>query len=279
MNNFTKRLLTGSVYVIVTAACVLWRFESALAFFLFVLVACSLELTNILKDETGLRMKILSAISSITVFSFAFINQNSVINAGYFNQIFILVALLFILFVGLSSKQLADLKIIIFSWIYLAIPLALFMRNGQLEIFEIKEEIFPYDGWNILIVFVMIWASDTFAYLTGRAFGKNKLAPTISPKKTIEGLMGSVVLTMILAYFLGQYTIGLGPLASIGLGLVVVSFSTLGDLFESKIKRILNIKDSGTSLPGHGGFLDRFDSVLFAGPASYAYLSLFTLWC
>jgi len=279
LNNFTQRALTGAVYVALTALCTLWRFESALLLFLVVLIASSLELNKILSSNQGGGFQFVHALSCVIVFSFAFINQSSVINAGYFNTLFIGVALLYLFAVIVSSDHgLQRVQTTAISWFYLAIPLGLFLRNGQLELGGESEKLFPYIGWNILIVFVLIWASDTFAYLVGRAIGKRKLAPNISPKKTVEGFLGSLLLTIGLSYFIVPSVLQLSALNSVGLGLVIVIFSTIGDLFESKLKRIKGIKDSGSALPGHGGFLDRFDSVLYAGPASFAYLSAVGMW-
>jgi phosphatidate cytidylyltransferase len=114
---------------------------------------------------------------------------------------------------------------------------------------------------------VLVSCNDTFAYLFGVLIGKHPLAPQISPKKTWEGLIGSVIATTIGAALVFEFALGhnwwIG--AAIGLGAVVTA--TCGDLIESAVKRDLSIKDMGTILPGHGGILDRIDSVLFTGPA------------
>lgn len=132
------------------------------------------------------------------------------------------------------------------------------------------------DGFKyIFFMFIIIWVTDSFAYFTGMAFGKNKLAPSISPKKTIEGSVGGSLSAVIISLFINhQY--GIFPNVSIWvLSLVILSLtvvSQLGDLFESSIKRIYNVKDSGKILPGHGGVLDRFDSTIFVAPVFYVLL-------
>jgi len=114
-------------------------------------------------------------------------------------------------------------------------------------------------------IIVLIWTSDTMAYFTGKAIGKNKLFPSVSPGKTIEGSTGAgvfcVLMAVAFAYFSGE-----SYQKWIGLALVVWIFGTLGDLVESRLKRVQQVKDSGSILPGHGGFLDRFDSLVLLVP-------------
>ena len=114
---------------------------------------------------------------------------------------------------------------------------------------------------------VLVSCNDTFAYLFGVLIGKHPLAPQISPKKTWEGLVGSIIATTIGSALVFQYALGHTWWIGAGIGLVAVVTATCGDLIESAVKRDLSIKDMGTILPGHGGILDRIDSVLFTGPA------------
>jgi cytidylyltransferase family len=122
----------------------------------------------------------------------------------------------------------------------------------------------------------IIWASDTFAYLTGKAFGKHKLFERISPKKTIEGFLGGLVGAVIISILIDIYSVR--PMWQwIILAVVLVVTGTIGDLVESSFKRAAKVKDSGTILPGHGGLLDRLDSLLFASPFAYLTLVIFEL--
>lgn len=122
---------------------------------------------------------------------------------------------------------------------------------------------------------ILLWANDTGAYLTGRAFGRTKLFERISPNKTWEGFIGGVLLAMLLAFGLSYWFGTLSKLEWISMAAVIGIFGTLGDLVESMLKRSLGIKDSGSILPGHGGFLDRFDGLLIAAPLVYILLTLF----
>ena len=132
----------------------------------------------------------------------------------------------------------------------------------------------------ILILFLLaVELNDIFAYLAGNLFGRRKLAPRTSPNKTIGGAVGAVIGTTILVYLIGQFVFKGTPMAGtgnlIGLGIVVSITGQLGDLVISSVKRDLGIKDTGNTLPGHGGILDRFDSLLFAGPAFFHYVGYF----
>ena len=126
----------------------------------------------------------------------------------------------------------------------------------------------------LLLVFVLLWANDTFAYLTGKLLGRHKLFLRISPGKTIEGSLGGLLFTMVGVIVFSHYADWLTMKAAVGMGLIAVVFGTLGDLCESMLKRQAGVKDSGKLIPGHGGILDRFDSVLFAVPFVFVYLLL-----
>lgn len=126
------------------------------------------------------------------------------------------------------------------------------------------------------ILFLLVfstWASDTFAFAVGKAAGKTKLCPTISPGKTQEGAIGGFVGTIVVALIFSAI-FGFSLLHGFAIGLIVAIAAPLGDLVESILKRVCDVKDSGTLIPGHGGVLDRFDSLLFAAPAVYVYITL-----
>ena len=129
----------------------------------------------------------------------------------------------------------------------------------------------------IFFPFLLVWVNDTFAYLSGSLFGKHKLFPRISPKKSWEGSIGGGVFSIASSFVFAHYFSFLSVWEWAGLALVVVIFGTWGDLTESLMKRQLGIKDSGHILPGHGGMLDRFDSALLAIPAAVVYLYVLML--
>lgn len=129
----------------------------------------------------------------------------------------------------------------------------------------------------IWLIFLTAWGTDTFAYIFGNLFGKNKLCPDLSPNKTIEGSLGGILGSIILTTIFSKY-FKLGPMwKMILLSIIASILAQFGDLTASKIKRITGIKDYGYIMPGHGGILDRFDSILFTAPVVYYYVKYFIL--
>ncbi|MCX2740450.1 phosphatidate cytidylyltransferase [Pontibacter anaerobius] len=137
---------------------------------------------------------------------------------------------------------------------------------------------FLNDGYSwqpILGLMLLIWAADTGAYIFGKSFGKHKLFERISPGKTWEGWAGGALLTVLVGYGLSYLFADLEVYQWVGVAVIVAIFGVLGDLSESMLKRSLGVKDSGTLLPGHGGLLDRFDSLLMVIPFIVAFLKIF----
>ncbi|EJF08600.1 CDP-archaeol synthase [Pontibacter sp. BAB1700] len=122
---------------------------------------------------------------------------------------------------------------------------------------------------------LLIWSSDTGAYIAGKNFGRNKLFERISPGKTWEGWAGGAILTVLVGWLLSMFFHDLELYQWIGVAIIVSVFGVLGDLVESLLKRSLGVKDSGTLLPGHGGILDRFDSLILAVPFIVSFLKTF----
>jgi phosphatidate cytidylyltransferase len=166
-----------------------------------------------------------------------------------------------------SSELYYDSGKLIFTVIYVALPFSFALGLPK---FTSYDDTFSLE---VLFLFILIWSSDTFAYLTGKFFGKHKMAPKISPKKTWEGYVGGVVLTLVLSYFIEQYHSDLRGNWMI-VGFLVAAFAPLGDLVESQLKRNFGVKDSGNIIPGHGGVLDRLDSFLICVPVVYLYFIL-----
>jgi len=134
---------------------------------------------------------------------------------------------------------------------------------------------FP-EGWKLIFfLLLVVWLGDSGAYYVGKSFGKHKLSPRISPKKTVEGLIGGITTSVITALVIHFTFFKTFPLVHAIIAGVILSFAgVIGDLAESMWKRSADVKDSGTLLPGHGGFLDRFDSILFTAPILYCYWTL-----
>lgn len=185
------------------------------------------------------------------------------------------VALFLTIFITFASILLAKkdeviihLGKIFLSVIYIVVPFSLIVQIPFLN------SDFNYINTTILGVFILIWTNDSFAYLVGKNIGKHKLLERISPNKTIEGFLGGMLFTFIASYFIAQQFTTLKLIHWIFIAGIVSVFGVLGDLIESMFKRQANIKDSSKLIPGHGGFLDRFDSVIFAAPFIFIYLQL-----
>ena len=132
-----------------------------------------------------------------------------------------------------------------------------------------------YDPSMILGCFILIWVNDSFAYMVGKKFGKQKLFYSISPHKTVEGFLGGLLFCCISASIVSRYVDdSISTSNWLTMAIIVSVFGTLGDLIESKFKRESNVKDSGKIMPGHGGILDRLDSIIFASPYIYLFLKL-----
>ncbi len=269
MNELVKRSLSGIIYVaLIFSAIYIDCMPFFLVVFSFIAFAAHWEYAelNRLHRTRPLRV-ILDALASIFMINSAgltsFLLKPSL-------GIFILY-LLFILVRSLysnRSEQPTEISKIIFGHIYITLPITLA---------ALLKDSCP----NILLTAVIaIWANDTGAYIVGSRIGKNRLFPSLSPKKSWEGFFGgmlfSVISTTLLAYFL-DVTMFDVITRGIILGIVISIFATWGDLFESMLKRNAGVKDSGSLIPGHGGILDRIDSMLFVIPITtlLVYFSLY----
>jgi phosphatidate cytidylyltransferase len=164
------------------------------------------------------------------------------------------------------KAEVKNITISFFGFIYISISLSLFYAMRGMFLNSAMSMFFPNIELMVpILVIVTVWVNDTMAYIVGSFIGRTPISP-ISPKKTWEGTIAGIILSVvILSTVAGQYI----PIATKYLYMITFVASVmgnLGDLFESKIKRLADVKDSGSMMPGHGGFLDRFDSILFAGP-------------
>ena len=171
---------------------------------------------------------------------------------------------------GKQPNPIANLGTIMLSQMYVVLPLSL-INVLAFTPFECFHSEAPYYAIT-LAIYIFIWINDTGAYLSGITLGKHKMFPRISPKKSWEGAIGGALATIASAFVVAHFYTFMELWQWIGMAIVVILAGTFGDLTESMMKRQLDIKDSGHILPGHGGFLDRLDSMLFAIPAVLIYL-------
>ena len=178
-----------------------------------------------------------------------------------------------------NEKPIHDLGYSVLGILYCVLPFFLLNKLVTIGDFPRPESEYfnlgakQYNSHLILGPILLIWASDSFAYLVGSMIGKRKLYERISPGKTWEGTIGGGVLTMASSYIVAGWFPEIEFKHWLVISVLVVVFGTLGDLFESLLKRQAGLKDSGKIMPGHGGILDRFDSLMFVTPFVYLYLS------
>jgi phosphatidate cytidylyltransferase len=165
-------------------------------------------------------------------------------------------------------------KKIKFKYITKSILSSLYLALGCFFIIALAGTAENYNPMEVLLFFILVWVNNSFAYLIGKKIGKRPLFKSISPKKTWEGFLGGLLFTVIAAviiyYYKGDFSLNFYIVYAI----LIPVFATLGDLIQSKFKRHANVKDSGSLIPGHGGFFDRMDSVIFSAPWIYFIIKL-----
>lgn len=278
MKNFIIRALTGIAIVAVQVLCTYLSPLSLAGLFLLLTALTVNEFLGIvsLKGQVQVNRPIVIVGSCYLFFAF-WLNcltrgGSLVVFAPY------LVFLLYCYIKELYSHHdnpIVNLGVTMLSQIYIVLPLSLInlLAFGDFACFSGEAPFYAIP----LAIYIFIWASDTGAYLCGSLLGRHRLFPRISPKKSWEGSIGGALLTVGAAVAVAHFYGFMNVWQWIGMALVVVVFGTYGDLTESMIKRHLSIKDSGNILPGHGGLLDRLDSMLFAIPAVIMYLYILSL--
>ncbi|MEK6151669.1 phosphatidate cytidylyltransferase [Flavobacteriaceae bacterium 3-367] len=264
MREILRRLLTGAVYVILLLSAV---FLSSDAFdFLFMVfgLACLYEYKRII----GLGgYHIFIAYLALWWGYIYLIHDKLIINILMFLTITVNFALLFFLF---SKKKK------VFSRFQKFVIGLFYIGGGCIFLTMIPYKDNEFAKFLIMGIFILIWVNDSFAYLVGKSIGRTKLYPAVSPKKTWEGTLGGFVFAMAAAYFMAKYETNISLAQWMILATIIVITGSLGDLVESKFKRVAKVKDSGAILPGHGGMLDRLDSLVFAAPFAYLTLTIFS---
>lgn len=271
MNNFTKRSLTGALYVGVLLGGVLIHPLLFLLVFGSILFLTLSEFYKLSESGGFQPQKKLGVALGIILFILLFLSAGAYIPSGYI--LFILPIILLALIGQLFNKKAEPLKnslVVIGGLIYVALPFGLM----SFVIFSDINGEKTFHPWILAGTFFILWVYDSMAYVTGTLIGKHKIAPHISAKKSWEGLIGGSLFAVIMGTVNAVLFQAIDLVSWIVLALLVVVFGTFGDFFESRLKRDLDIKDSGSILPGHGGLLDRFDSLLFAIPMVFLWLSM-----
>ena len=279
MSNFFRRTLTGVWIVLFILGGFLLH---PISFFLtgLILLAGTQYEYYLLIRSTGIRPQMVTGmITGLTVYVLSTLIAAGKLPSGSF--LFLIPFWAIIMIVELYRKQekpFDSLAHTFFSVLLTAVPFSMlpfaaFSRNGLNSI--LPHSSIQFSPGIVLGFFILLWAYDTGAYLLGTTFGKHRLMDRISPKKSWEGFFGGLVIASAIACFLSGW---LGILDTKGWVIIAVIVSiagTYGDLVESMLKRSIGVKDSGNIMPGHGGFLDRFDSMILSFPLVYLYIALF----
>lgn len=269
-SNFTQRLITAIIGISIILSCILYNEWTFFILFCTISILTQWEFYKLLGLDGHEPLARYGTFCGIMISLATFLIEKGILPFKYY---FLLLPMLTItFFIKLYKKtDLKPFKNLAFTFlgiIYVAIPFALI---NELAITE--------NGYNHQIVLgclFLLWASDTGAYLAGRTFGKRKLFERISPKKTWEGFAGGAILALIVAFILTKNFQTLSEFQWYGIAVIIVVAGTYGDLVESLFKRSMAIKDSGSTIPGHGGFLDRFDGLLLSMPFIVTFLKMFT---
>ena len=274
MNETLQRTLSGIVYVLLLIFSISYSKESFFMLFGAFLLIAVIEFCNLVSISKTFPI----IFATICYASICYLSINKVPLSRNFDltllcaAVLVSIKCLFFLF-DHSKLRLSFASKIAFLFGYIILPFIIITKipiGGS-----------GYNPKIIISIFIIIWTNDTFAYIVGKSIGKHKLFQAISPKKTIEGFVGGVIFAVFAGFLISKYyfvptdsyaekSIFIWTITALLVGI----FGTIGDLVESKFKRLANVKDSGKIMPGHGGILDRLDSVIFVAPFVYLFYQI-----
>ena len=291
MNETLKRAISGAIYIILLLSSILYSKESFFILFGVFLIITLYEFCNLIQVHKVFPILLglifytaITLVSNYNQLTTKTLNEffkadiNISVNTEQLDLILLVAALvvsikciLFLFYdniqkISTSSKYLYLLGYIILPFVFIT---------------KISFGVIDYNPKIIIGLFILIWTNDTFAYIVGKSIGRTKLFERISPKKTIEGFFGGIIFAIIAGYLISKYYIKASAQFSDKsiliwtiIALIVGIIGTVGDLIESKFKRIAGVKDSGIIMPGHGGILDRLDSVIFVAPFVFLFYKI-----
>jgi phosphatidate cytidylyltransferase len=274
-NNLTQRIITGLLGSAGIIAAICFGPWTYFAVFFIITLFTLWEFYKLAGLDGWVPQSTFGTFLGILIFTLSFLIEMEIISYRYYFLIFPLMAFVYMikLYKRFERKPFTNIAYTFLGLFYVAAPFAL-----------LNIAVFERGTYNYQIVFgalFILWASDTGAYFAGTYLGKRKLFERISPKKSWEGFFGGALLAMAFAIGLPFFFDSIDQPSYLTLtdwiivGIIIVIGGTFGDLVESLLKRSIEIKDSGDALPGHGGFLDRFDGLLISAPFIVAYLEIF----
>tara|TARA_B110000285_G_scaffold129917_1_gene146071 strand:- start:125 stop:919 length:795 start_codon:yes stop_codon:yes gene_type:complete len=261
MRNLLKRSFSGIIFVLIFISAILFSKESYIALITLCGFLCIWEFIRMIK------LKSYASYVFFVIVMFLMIKRPESYGIALILIITILSSV-FLVYQLFAKKEISfandrvklgvTIRYVIFSICFLV--LLPFYENS-------------FHPYLMISVLSIIWVNDSFAFLVGKNFGRNKLFASVSPKKTMEGFFGGLVFSLLAAIFISKFNVDFSMLNWMVISVLVSVIGTVGDLVESKFKRQANIKDTGNIMPGHGGILDRLDSLLFAAPFVYLYIN------
>lgn len=268
-SNLTQRIVAALLGATLMIGALFLGPYSYFFVFLLIMVLAQLEFYHLAGLDGMIPLKTFGTIAGAFLFIIMYLVESSYLSQEYYYLIFPLTMCIFLikLYRPNDKKPFTSIAFTVLGIIYVAMPFSL-----------MSVIVFRYGGYSPYIaigILLILWASDTGAYFAGTRFGKRKLFERISPKKSWEGSIGGTILAIAMAVAISFYFTILPLWQWLGVAILLVVGGTYGDLVESLFKRSIFIKDSGNFIPGHGGFLDRFDGLLLAIPFIVAFLKLF----
>lgn len=268
-NNLTQRIITGILGAAGIITAIVYSPWTYFAVFFFICASSLWEFYKLAGMDGMVPQKTFGTLSGLLLFTLSFFIEMGEISFRYYFLIFPMISCVYMikLYKKFERKPFTNIAYTFLGIFYVAVPFTL-----------LNVAAFENGSYNYQIMFgclFILWASDTGAYFAGTFFGRRKLFERISPKKSWEGFIGGAVLALIFTYGVAHYFESLSLLQWTVIGIIIIIGGTFGDLVESLLKRSIEIKDSGDALPGHGGFLDRFDGLLISAPFIVAYLEIF----
>lgn len=268
MSNLLVRVITAVVGVSILLTAILFDQMSYMIVFLLITLFSIYEFYQLVKRSGAHPFMIWGLLSTALLFCLTFLIASSSVDFIYFLIVFVMLSSISGLAIFRKNREqiVYSIAYSVLGIIYIALPMSM------MNFVAFQDGNFHYEL--IIGVLFCLWANDTGGYFVGKSIGKHKLYESISPNKTIEGSLGGLMLALVVAAGLFYMLEFLSLIEWLGLAAIISVFGSIGDLAESLIKRNLQIKDSGTSIPGHGGFLDRFDGLFLALPFATLYIHL-----
>lgn len=274
MKNLIIRALTGIIFVVVLISAIYIHPIFFLILFCIITGLTLWEFGGLVKHyENANLQRIVNVLGGVYLFIATFVYANGLTDGKIFLPylLFIMLTMIAELYYK-APNPINNWAFTLFAQVYCAGSFSILNFIGAEPG---TPGVMSYTPLFIMAIFIFVWLDDTGAYLVGSLIGKHKLFERISPKKSWEGFFGGLILSLASSQAFAWFAPEINRMNWLGLAATVVLFGTWGDLIESLLKRTLGVKDSGNVLPGHGGMLDRFDSVMLAVPASYIYIELF----